>query len=342
VAVAVAAVLTLFGIAAAGPAEAQEPPLGRAAMPPLPLPARPPDPVRLAQARALLASASPPLPGEPGPSDRTLGGYLFLTDIDDPALVERAGRLVGALEALYFERYGRPPVGSPREAIVLFTSEESYRLFQRGDPRLAGLAASTGLAGQGVVATYRGARTDNELLGTLVHELAHLLNRRAIGPSLPSWLDEGIADDLGASRIDAAGTLFPGTWSRNLEERAGEFRISGGEAALRNLAGLFGPDGAAPGRLDLGAVLALEWEDFVAPEDAELHYATAAAFIRMLLASPVRGALFRAWLAEVSTGGSPDAEGLSRRLGQSWAELRQDLALWTRAELARMPPLSSN
>ena len=265
--------------------------------------------------------------------------HLFLSDIDDPALLERAERVIGALEAIYHERYGRRPVGMPREAIVLFSSEDDYRHFQAGDRRLAGLTASTGLAGSGIVATFRGPRRDDELLGTLVHELVHLLNRRAIGPALPSWLDEGLADDLGASRIDPDGRLSPGTWSRTLDAHENEIRIAGGEAALRDLADVFGPDGSAPGRLDLGATLALEWEDFVAEPGAELHYAAAAAFIRMLLAAPAKSTVFRGWLAQVSEGGSPAAEELRRALDRPWEELDHELALWTRGELARLPPL---
>lgn len=329
--------------ASGAPAIAQaEPPLGRAVAPPLPLPARPPDPVRLAQARALLAGSPalvPTVPGAPEDGDRVVDGYLFLTDIAEPALLERVARLVGGLESLYLERYGRPPVGVPREAIVIFSAEEDYRQFQAGDPRLAGLTASTGLAAQGIVATYRGRRSDDELLGTLVHELGHLLNRRALGPSLPSWLDEGISDDLGASRITSDGRLLPGTWSRNLDVSAAEIRISGGEAALRDLAERFGPDGSAPGRLGLESILALEWEAFVAEERAELHYAAAAAFLRMLLASPAGETLLRTWLAGIAMGASPAAEELRRVLGRSWEELEQELALWTRFELARLPPL---
>ncbi len=306
------------------------PPLGRAVVPPLPLPAMNPDPVRLAAARALLDAPR---------TELAIGGYLLLSDLADPWLLARAVAVIGGLEPAYVERYGRPPVGGPREAIVLFAGETGYRHFQAGDPRLAGLASSTGLAGKGIVATFRGSRSDDELLGTLVHELAHLLNRRALGPSLPSWLDEGIADDLGASRIDPAGRLLPGSWSRTLEQQGQEIRISGGEAALRDLAQLFGPDGAAPGELELGTLLALDWEEFVAEESAELHYAAAAAFLRMLLAAPPRAAVLRGWLAEVAAGGPAEAESLRRTLDLSWEELERDLALWTRAELVRLPSL---
>ncbi len=325
------AVLASVLLAGGGPGFSQaEPPLGNAVVPPLPLPAMPPDPARLAAARALLA---PPAGESEG------GGYLLLTDIADPPLLARAATLVAGLEALYAERYGRFPVGRPREAIVIFAREAEYRRYQAVDPRLAGLSSSTGLAGKGVVATYRGERSDDELLGTLAHELGHLLNRRALGPSLPSWLDEGIADDLGASRIDRSGNLLPGSWSRTLDRRGAEIRISGGEAALRDLTDLFGPDGSVPGRLDLGALLALDWEEFVAEGSAELHYAAAAAFIRMLLAAPAKHDLFLGWLTEVAAGASPAAEELRQRLGKPWTELGRDLALWTRAELARLPPL---
>ncbi len=326
--------LTLIALAGSSAAQVEStPPLGRGVAAPLPLPALAPSPARLAQARALLAARPQHVP------EQILGGYLLLTDLAEPALVARAAAVVSSLEEVYFERYGRRPVGASREAIVLFEAEESYRQFQIGDTRLAGVTISTGFASGGIVATFRGTRSDDELLGTLVHELAHLLNRRALGPSLPSWLDEGLADDLGASSIDSRGALLPGSWSRTLDRQAQELRISGGEAALRDLASLYGPDGGGAGRLDLGAMLALDWEEFVAAESAELHYAVAAAFVRMLLAAPASRAIFRDWLTAVSLGASPAAEELRRKLDRPWAELDRSLALWTRFELARLPPL---
>ena len=319
-----------------------EPPLGRATEPPLPLPALRPDPARLDQARALLGLWRPGIAGEPESeaiAERWLGGYRCWTDIDDETLLARAAQVVGSLEAIYLRRYGRRPIGTPAEAIVLFAAESNYRLFQSGDQRLAGVTASTGSAGSGIVATYRGSRSDDEFLGTLVHEVGHLLNRRALGPSLPSWLDEGIADDLGASRIDSAGRLLVGTWSRTLDERGSEIRISGGEAALRDLAEHLVPADGRPEGFDLGAALALDWEAFVADDSAELNYAAAAAFIRMLLAEVTTAEHFRGWLAEVAHGASPEAEEFRRALGRSWSELEGDLATWVQKELAQLPPL---
>jgi formamidopyrimidine-DNA glycosylase len=316
----------------AGDGRGEEPPLGRAVQPALPLPALRPDPARLARARSLLA-------GPPGGALResALGGYLFLTDLEDAALFARAARLVQSLEEIYSSRYGRTPLGSPREAIVLFESEGDFRVFQALDPRLAGVETSTGLAGSGLVATFRGDRDDDAVLGTLVHELTHLLNRRAIGPSLPPWLDEGIADDLGASAIDAAGGLVAASWSRSLAPGVGEIRLGGGEAALREMARELAPGGSPGG--DLGGRLGLEWEEFVAPGAAESNYTTAAAFIRMLLADATDGGVFRQWLEEVSSGASPSAEELRQLLGRPWGDLEAELAAWTLGELARLPPI---
>ena len=339
-----ASLLTLAllpGVAGAFPGSS-EPPLGRAVEPPLPVPSLRPDPVRLDQARALLAVRRA---GSPAGAESAelgglwLGGYRCWTDIDDPLLLDRAAQVIGELEATYLQRYGRRPIGTPAEAIVLFSSESDYRLFQSGDRRLAGVTVSTGLAGSGLVATYRGKRSDDEFLGTLVHEIGHLLNRRALGPSLPSWLDEGLADDLGASRIDSRGHLLPGSWSRTLDAHGSEIRISGGEAALRDLAERLDATDGGSQSMDLGAVLALDWEEFVAEESAEWNYAAAAAFIRMLLADPTAGELFRDWLAEVSRGASPEAEELRRVLGRPWEELDRQLALWVQKEFAQLPAL---
>ncbi|MEO8274593.1 MAG: DNA-formamidopyrimidine glycosylase family protein [Thermoanaerobaculia bacterium] len=307
-----------------------DPPLGRDVQLTLPLPALQPDPDRLARARALLGERL---------RESRLGGYLFLTDIEDPVLLRRAARLVESLESTYAARYGRIPLGLPREAIVLFAREGEYRVFLAIDPRLVGIASSTGLAGRGVIATYRGERSDNELLGTLVHEITHLLNRRAIGPLLPPWLDEGMADDLGAAAIDVDGRLTPGTWSRAVSLSAHQIHVAGGEAAIRELARRLAAKPGEPSPIDLGSILDLEWEAFVSPASAEENYAVASGFLRMLLSDPAQSAIFRNWLAEVSFGASPRVEELRELLGPQWSELEAELGTWVRAEVDRLPPL---
>ncbi|MGE0639650.1 MAG: Fpg/Nei family DNA glycosylase [Thermoanaerobaculia bacterium] len=297
----------------------------------LPLPPRPADPSRLAAARSLLGDAA---------TSGTIGPYTLLTDVDAPRLVERAAALARELEAAYPARYGLTPVGRPRESVVLFAREADYRAFQRREPLLAQLEGASGLAGFGLIATYRESRPDDEILATLAHEWVHLLNRRAIGPALPPWLEEGTADDLSSCVIGPAGELRPGTWSRILTPSAGGWRIDGGEAALRELVvALRRPDGGARAPLDLEATLKLDWLAFSGGEAAPLHYAAANAFLRWILADEELAGRLRRWFDAIATGEPVDLESLRAGLDRSWPEIQASLSAWLESEFAALPPL---
>src|SRR6185436_7649016 len=99
----------------------------------------------------------------------------------------------GAVDAAYRARYGLDLAGAPAETVVLFRRRRSYDeyLQRTGGP----LAAETGHFAGGVVALYREGRLLEDVRATLVHELVHALGRRGLGPALPPWLDEGMADD---------------------------------------------------------------------------------------------------------------------------------------------------
>lgn len=303
------------GTPAPGGVSAEEPPLGRAAEPTLPLPGRPADLGRLARALGRLGD---------GALDRRAGPYRLVTDVADAALLARADRLASGLEPLFVARYGLAAVGEARETIVLFADEAAYRAEQAAERELAPVAAATGHAGHGLVLLYRGGRHADEVLGTLAHELAHLLTRRAIGPALPPWLDEGIADDLGASRIDDAGNLLPDTFSRVVRSRGREVEISGGEAGLRRLmSALRAPD---PPRVE--SLLERDWGSFVAAPGAELAYAHATCLVRFLLADPELGGPFRGFLARVAAGAPATSGALLGALGRSAGELDRGLRAW--------------
>ncbi len=316
------------GSPAAAPRAETAPPFGREAEPTLPIPSRPPDAGRLARALAVLGGAA---------RERRIGSYRLLTDVEDAELLARADKVAGALESVYAARYGLAPVGETREAILLFRDEAAYRTVQRDELELASVTEATGHAGHGLVALYRGSRAEDEVLGTLVHELTHLLTRRAIGPALPPWLDEGISEDLAMSRIDAEGRLEVDTFSRLVRRSGSEVTLSGGEAALRSLA-------EGPGRTSRSAglerLLELDREAFVRPADAARWYATAACWVRFLMAEPDLRPRFLAFLAEIAAGAPSTPEELFHALGRPTEQVEIEFEAWVRSEIARLPPVA--
>jgi hypothetical protein len=291
-----------------------EPPLGSDPDPVRPVAGRAPDEERLARARARLA---PPV------AAGHLGSYLLYTDVRDAGRLAFLDRVAAGLEETYRSRYGVSPTGEPAEAVVLFAQEADYRAFLSQDTDLAELAS--GHTGSGIVSVFDAGRAIGEVGSTLVHELAHLLNRRSIGPALPSWLDEGVADDLSQSRIDPAGRLLPGTLG-GVTIRAGRrIEMHGARAALQSLI-----QTAVAGSLrPLPQLLSLEWGEFVR-RNGELNYAQSSFFIRYLLQGE-QGALapgFRAFLVAVAEGTPPDPELLREKLGRPWPVLEAGFRLW--------------
>ncbi|MEP7012397.1 MAG: hypothetical protein ABJC13_18915 [Acidobacteriota bacterium] len=297
-----------------------EPLLGSAPEPTHPVAARKPDPERLARARGLLGSALP----KSAKTGSHLGPYPLLTNVAAPERIAFLDRTAGQVETAYRERYGRTPIGAPAETVLLFENEGAYRVYQDAEGALAGAEAS-GHSGYGLVAIWDGGRPTREIAETLVHEIVHLLNRRAIGPQLPPWLDEGIADDLAHSKIGDDGALDPSTLGGTAFRAGGRIQYFGAKAALRQLVEAQG-EGTAPSLPDL---FAMPWETFVA-EGADLHYAQASFFVRYLLGGE-NGTLapgLRAFLNAVADGGEPSAGALEKSLGKNWPELEAGFRVW--------------
>jgi hypothetical protein len=300
-----------------------EPPLGSAPEPLRPVAGRAPDAQRLALARAGLAP--PEISGHLGP-------YALYTDVRDESDLAFLDRVAAGLDGTYRGRYGVAPGGSPAEAVVLFTKEDAYRSFQNREEALAGLS-STGHSGYGIVALWDGNRPGEEVGATLAHELAHLLNRRALGPALPSWLDEGIADDLSLSKIDASGRLVPGTLGGVTVRAERRIEMYGARASLFDLAAAMDEKRERP----LPELLAMDWSEFVR-EDPTRSYAESAFWVRYLLDGE-GGALaggFRDFLRGIAGGGSRDPEALREKLGRSWDELESGFRKWVQAERDRL------
>lgn len=301
------------------------PPYGMAALPPGPLPGLPAQEDLLDKARALFFGRE---------SVTALGPYTLYTNSTDRALLQRLGAVAARLEEQYAARYGREPVGEPKESIVLYRSEAPYRLLQAEDPVLLGLHSS-GHNTAGLVVFYIGERSHHEVTATLVHELAHLLNRRALGPALPPFLDEGIADDLAMASWSEDGVMDPSSFSGEIERSADSVAAAGGLSTLWHLRDL----DQRRELLRLWDVVHLDWDSFVRSEQITVHYGVSALWVRHLLAHPHSAAVFRRFLEEVAAGGPPDPERIRRGLDTTWprldAELRAAIRTW--AEEAELP-----
>lgn len=296
--------------------EDAEIPYGEVPDPPKPLPSRAPDEESLAAARKYLL-------GQERVVD--LGPYVLYTDCQNDDLISYLATVAGGLEAVYAERYGRRPVGDAAEAIVLFQSEIAYRLVQQRTASLAGLK-SAGHNSEGIAMLYSGGRSRSDAARTVIHELTHFLNRRAIGPQLPPWLDEGIADDLGLAHIDTVGGIHPAELAGDRQPRGDTWRIEGGFAALLKLRNAI-LEGKMPAVL---ALMQADWEGFVRTPQVELHYAAAAFWIRYLVEGENGryAADFHAFLDAVATGEPPTTDTLQAKLGEPWSALDAGFRAW--------------
>ncbi|MBZ0112179.1 MAG: hypothetical protein K8J08_06955 [Thermoanaerobaculia bacterium] len=301
--------------------EVSDPPLGSGIQPLSPVADLPPDAERLAAARARLRD---------GGRELRLGPYLFLTDGPDIRRLTRLDGVVPDLERIYTERFGVQPIGSAKAAIVLFSTKENYLAYKALDPELQG-RPSSGHVGKGIVALFLEGQKTDEVRSTVIHELVHLLNRRAIGPALPPWLDEGMAEDLSGSAVGDDGRLVPGSVDATVEVDATGWSASGAMADLIRLRRV----AVASGLPSLESLVTLD-RDFHRRGAQETHYAMAGFLVRWLLDSYPQA--FRGYLAGVAEGGVADGEGLRRRLGRNWADLGAEFEAWLLAQTPSVPP----
>lgn len=244
-----------------------------------------------------------------GGRETRCGPYRLLTDVDDAAFVAACDRLAAGLDDAFVERYGIAPQDEPAAAILLFARRDGFRAFARarGHGARRGYAAHA-RASDGYVAIHAedidGDR--DRLLETLVHELAHLVARRALGDELPRWLSEGLADGLG----DSAG-------ESGLEPLEG---LRGAEAEAARLAGAYATGRARP----IARLVAADADDFDAGV-VSYDYEQSAFLVRLLLTDPDLRPHFHAFLADLAAGERYTPELLQRHLGVEWGELDERL-----------------
>lgn len=309
--------------------ESGGPPYGEAPEPPRAMMPRPPDEDRLRATRQFLGERE---------EVSQLGSYDLYTDCGDRGLLAHLDALAARVDAAYAARYGLRPLGEPQAALVLYASELPYRVLQRRSRDLVGLH-STGHANRGLAVLYVGDRGRAEVGATVVHELAHLVSRRALGPALPPWLDEGVATDLATVRFEDGG-FQPERLSGDRRSEGGRVRIGGGLANLVQVHRAMSA-GDAPA---LAHLLGLDWQGFVRTGRSRLHYSSGALWIRYLLqgAGGRHAVGFQRFLAAVGRGEPPSAEALLDHLGPSasLSALEEDFRAWIRSEVERLDLLA--
>ncbi|HEV8631046.1 MAG TPA: hypothetical protein VGV61_12070 [Thermoanaerobaculia bacterium] len=294
-------------------------------------------PATSASTTAVDAAAERPAPTIPGHLVvGTLPPFALATDATDPWLLRALGRAAAALPADFAARFGLRP--TPAGTVVLFAAEEEFRdwLVDQG----GGDSGVEGFARGGVAALAVGTYHHDDVTALMVHELAHLLTRAACGP-LPSWLEEGLAEELAMSRRDGEGHTVVGSLrATSSTQRVGlggpgagatyQITLAGPAAALVSLV-----RGPRPPLVDL---LAMPRESFVAPAGRPQRYAAAALFVRYLLDGEqgTRRQRFRAFLGGVAAGGAADQPALEAALGVPVTKLQAPFDAWLRrtAEVA--------
>lgn len=274
----------------------------------------------------LLVAARRPL----GDRERllSLGGFLLYTDVDDAALLSRLGVLARETERIYRDRLGVDPRPEPGGTVVLFAREEDYRTLDGATAPGDG-GRRSGHAVGGLAAIPGGDRGRRSLELTLLHELTHLLNRRALGEGAPPWLDEGLAEETALFRIDRKGRPSAAPLDRRSARAGSRVELYGPLAVLPELLAALAEDLEEGGLPPLADLLALDRRAFESAERPAAVYATFAFWIRYLL----RGELadpFRAFLRQAAAGGGTGPDALAATLGRSVAELEPDFRRWLR------------
>lgn len=281
--------------------------------------------------------------GAAAADERRLGPFAAASDLPDDKLWRALDRLAGATVELWSERYGLDPGGldaetldpagtgdpaaappeSPPETVVVFAREEDYRATAPAES-----ADLAGHATAGFTLLWAGERSTAEIGGTLVHELTHLLNRRAFGYAPPAWLDEGTAEDLALARPDSRGRLTSAPLSRRSIHAGHRIELYGPLLALPALLAALDAGELPP----LPEMLALDRETLLASPDRQRLYAYYGFWIRYLIEGE-SGELrdrFHAFLATAAAGGDPSPDALAEALGRDWPELETGYRGWLR------------
>lgn len=285
---------------------------------------------RLSSALGLFSQANPDF--------TSVGPWPLHTDVHDVELLELLDRVAKQVPTLYAERFGlTPAVPVDPPPIVLFAAEDQYRAYADENTDLGQLAGG-GHASSTMAALFvADGASAADVASILVHELTHLLNRSLFAEAPATWLEEGLANDLGITRLDANGNL-------QLGRLGGTSSVVGQPARRRRtIVNVTQTGGLAMRSLlirtwrdqrskivPLDRLLELPWADFVDDGQRRLNYALCAFFVRYLLDEVEEDAkaAFRGFLAEAARGGATDGAALARALGTTPDALRSEFEQW--------------
>lgn len=236
------------------------------------------------------------------------GPYRLATDLPGDAFLQICARVATPLDTTFHQRFGLIPRGQPEEGVLLFSDRKEFQTFARQDGLRSGYAGYANGA-EGFLALPVGGLSPDEFAQTLGHELTHLLLRRAMGPGLPPWLAEGLADALGDTATPSGIRPLMG--------------LEGAEAQARRLQQAYRQ--GRPGGLERLALL--RRADFDrGPRSYD--YEQSALFVRFLLLDPTLGPRFRAHLQAIAGQSIRDPQQLPKDLEQTWEELDQGFQQW--------------
>jgi hypothetical protein len=237
------------------------------------------------------------------------GPYRLATDLPGDDLVGVCTRVAAPLEATFRRRFGLEPRGNPQEGVLLFAERRDFQRFARQDRGLRSGYAGYANGAEGFLAMPGGDVNRESFAQTLGHEFTHLLLRRAMGPGLPPWLSEGLADAVGDTATpQGLGELVA---LRGIEGQARRLRD-----AYRH--------GLVPGLEHLTALRRIEFDSATRSYD----YEQSALFVRFLLLDPALAPRFRRHLKAIAGQSIHDPQRLPKDLERSWEELDRGLQDW--------------
>ncbi len=253
-----------------------------------------------------------------------VGAYDLYTDVEDETLLAFLDSTAAAAEEAYFARYGRLPEGNPTRSTVLFAKEADYRRYTEATSSLSG--TQVGHAGRGVLAFFAEGRSREDLARTLAHEITHLVNHRALARSLPPWLEEGLAADLGSAWVEDSSSVESGGAAND----SLKVEVQGMESRLFLLGEYLKAEKLPP----VTFLLSLDREGFHEPGAQSYAYAHSVALIRYFLDGDGgrHADGFRLFLKRIAVGTRAD---LLKCVEMSPEELESGFRAWLETEVVR-------